>query len=99
MLTDEEQIMEKFSCDETIKLFYQNHNKYPCYSQNWGKSKGQDHYTDVCIMLYPAAMKAYQDGDLNNLKPSCRNKLYVACTRANHNIFFVEESQVSHLKC
>jgi len=98
MVTDEEQIMEKFACDETIKLFYQNHIRYPCFSQNWGKSKGQDHYTDVCIILYPIAMKAYQDRDLRNLAASSRNKLYVACTRANNNIFFVEESRVKHFK-
>lgn len=99
MITDVEKIMEKFTCNETIKLFFQNHMKYLCFSQNWGKSKGQDHYTDVCIMLYPAAMKAYQNGDLKSLKASSRNKLYVACTRANNNIFFVEERQVKHFKC
>ncbi len=86
IITDIEQIMEKFACNETIKLFYQNHMKYPCFSQNWGKSKGQDHYKDVCIMLYPAAMKAYQDGGLRNMKASSRNKLYVACTRAEQTI-------------
>lgn len=99
MLTDEEQILEKFQCNETIKLFYQSHSRYPCFSQNWGKSKGQDHYSDVCILLYPAAMKAYQNDDLMNLASSSRNKLYVACTRANNNIFFVEEKLVKHLRC
>ena len=67
IITDLVQIMDKFACNETIKLFYQNHLKYPCFSQNWGKSKGQDHYSDICIMLYPAAMEAYQKGDLKNL--------------------------------
>ncbi|MEX0829565.1 MAG: hypothetical protein WD032_04930 [Nitrospirales bacterium] len=98
-LTEAEQIREKFLCNETVKLFFQNHMKYPCLSQNWGKSKGQDHYTDVCIMLYPAAMKAYKDGDLRNLKASSRNKLYVACTRANNNVFFIEENQVKQFSC
>ena len=99
MINDIDQIMEKFACTETVKLFYQDHKKYPCFSQNWGKSKGQDHYIDVCIMLYPAAMKAYLKGDFRTLSASSRNKLYVACTRANSNIFFVEETQVKHLKC
>ncbi|MEE8058529.1 MAG: DNA helicase UvrD [Pseudomonadales bacterium] len=97
-IDDEEKIEEKYSCNETIKLFYQNHIKYLCFSQNWGKSKGQDHYIDVCIMLYPVAMKAYEAGDLKSLTASSKNKLYVACTRANCNIFFVEEKKVKHHK-
>lgn len=96
-ITEDVLIEEKFRCDKTIKLFFRNHSKYPCFSQNWGKSKGLDHYHDVCIALYPASMKAYQNGDFNRLPSSSRNKLYVACTRANNNIYFVEEKKLKHL--
>ena len=98
LITDEDQIMDKFECNETVKLFYQNHIKYPCYSQNWGKSKGLDHFQDVCVMLYPASMRAYQNETLRDIAPSSRNKLYVACTRANNNLFLIEENKVIHLK-
>lgn len=97
-ITQFEQIMEKFGCNETVKLFYQDHVKYPCFSENWGKSKGQDHFNDVCVMLNATVMKHYQRSDFRSLAISSRNKLYVACTRANSNIFFIEEKQVKHLK-
>ena len=98
LITDSEEVLEKFKCENTVKLFFQNHAKYPCYSQNWGKSKGQDHYVDVCILLYPAAMTAYKAGKLRDLPPSSRNKLYVACTRANNNLYFAEETQVKKFR-
>lgn len=94
----EEEIEEKISCNETVKLFYQNHSKYQCYSQNWGNSKGQDHYGDVCVILNGAAIKAYEKGGFNSLPPSSINKLYVACTRANGNIFFIDEKKIKHHK-
>ena len=90
--------MEKFRCNETVKLFYQDHIKYPCLSENWGKSKGQDHFNDVCVMLNATVMKHYKKSDFSSLAISSRNKLYEAFTRANNNIFLIEESQVKHLK-
>lgn len=97
-ITDKDEIADKFNCDSTVKLFYQDHAKYPCYSQNWGKSKGLDHYSDVCVMLNITAMKAFKTGSLSKLLPSSRNKLYVACTRANNNLFIIEENQVRNFK-
>lgn len=94
LISEPEEVMEKFNCENTVKLFFQNHAKYPCFSQNWGKSKGQDHYGDVLVMLYPAAMKAFKDEKFNDLPASSRNKLYVACTRANNNLYFAEEALV-----
>lgn len=38
-----------------VKLFYEQH--YSCYSKNWGVSKGQDHYVDVCVVLNVKAWK------------------------------------------
>jgi len=97
-VSEKKEIEEKFLCDKTVKLFYKNHIKYPCFSQNWGKSKGQDHYMDVCVMLNITTMKAYNAKDFGVLPSSSRNKLYVACTRANRNIFFIEEKRVQHHK-
>lgn len=88
-------IEEKFNCDDTVKLFYQEHHKYPCFSQNWGGSKGQDHYKDVCIVLNGNSYKLHKAGKLHELNPRTKNKLYVACTRAKNNLYLVSDK---HLK-
>lgn len=75
----------------TVKLFLQEHYKYDCYSQNWGASKGQDHYNDVCIIMGPGIWKLYLGGALYEANPQTKNKLYVACSRARGNIYFVPE--------
>ena len=79
-------------CGDTIKLFYREHYKHPCYSKNWGDSKGEDHYEDVCVVLNKNTLKLFQKDELNKLKPQTRNKLYVACTRARNDLYFVAES-------
>lgn len=80
----------------TVKLFYQQHRKYECFSQNWGASKGMDCYEDVCVVLSPDNVKAWKAGSFRDIKPSTRNRLYVACSRAKGNLTFVPESL---LKC
>jgi len=40
-----------FYQERTVKLFYQSHLKYPCFSDNWGASKGVDDYDSVCVVL------------------------------------------------
>jgi len=81
-----------FNDPSVVKLFYQNSAKYPCYSDNWGNSKGQDHYCDVCVVLNPTTFKIFQSGKLNELNPQTKGKLYVACTRARGNLYFVSEA-------
>ena len=77
------------ACDGTVKLFYQEHHKYDCYSENWGKSKGTDHYQDVCVVLNGTAYKAFKNGLLRDAKPQTRNKLYVACSRPRGNLYLM----------
>jgi DNA helicase-2/ATP-dependent DNA helicase PcrA len=76
----------------TVKLFYQEHHKYACYSENWGASKGIDRYQDVCVVLNPGNVKAWQRGSFCDINPQTRNKLYVACSRARGNLVFVPEA-------
>jgi DNA helicase-2/ATP-dependent DNA helicase PcrA len=76
----------------TVKLFYKEHYRYHCYSQNWGASKGVDVYHDVCVVLNPGNVRAWQLGSFRNIKAETRNKLYVACSRARGNLTFVPES-------
>jgi superfamily I DNA/RNA helicase len=98
LITDKQRIEDIYGCENTVKLFFQKHYEFDCFSQNWGKSKGQDHYVDVCVALYPAAMKAFKENNFNALPASSRNKLYVACTRANRNIYFIEQKYLNKFK-
>jgi len=80
-----------FHCNKRVKLFYQEHNKYSCYSENWGGSKGQDCYGSVCVVLNKNTYKLYKQGKLKDLNPKTRNKIYVACTRSSEHLYLVPD--------
>mgnify|MGYP000380024136 CR=1 FL=1 len=82
----------------TVKLFYKDHQKYGCFSQNWGASKGMDKYEDVCVVLNPSNVKAWNAGSFRDINPETRNRLYVACSRARGNLTFVPESLLKGYK-
>lgn len=94
----EEKANELYADDAILKLFYQDARKYHCFALNWGESKGMDDFVDVCIILNATSLKAYQAGRLSALSPSTRNKLYVACTRAKGNLFFVPHKFIDKFK-
>ncbi|HCY64091.1 MAG TPA: DNA helicase UvrD [Oxalobacteraceae bacterium] len=75
-----------------VKLFLKEHHKYSCHSQNWGASKGVDHYQDVCVVLNPANIQAWRKGSFRDINAETKNKLYVACSRARGNLTFVPEN-------
>lgn len=81
-----------------IKLFYKEHHKYDCYSQNWGSAKGINHYNDVCVVFNKTTKKAFDKNQLSFLKSQTKNKLYVACSRANNNLYFVSDEFVCKIK-
>lgn len=81
-----------------IKLFYKEHYKYDCYSQNWGASKGSDQYQDVCVVLNSLNVKAWKAGSFRDISPETRNKLYVACSRARGNLTLIPESLLKPYK-
>jgi DNA helicase-2/ATP-dependent DNA helicase PcrA len=81
-----------FRDDSVVKLFYQEHYKYACFSENWGASKGLDHFNDVCVVLSAPNVKAWKSGTLKDINPETKNKLYVACSRARGNLTFVPEA-------
>lgn len=78
-------------CNKTVKLFYQEHHRYGCNSQNWGGCKGLDHYEDVCVVLNQKAAAELHAGRFALLNPTTRNKLYVACSRARGDLYLVPE--------
>lgn len=74
-----------------IKLHYQNGRKYGKNHKNWGETKGEDWYGDVCVMLNKTTAAKFRAGKLFELPPPTRNKLYVAITRARGNVYFINE--------
>lgn len=88
-LDSQEDADRLYACKATVKLFYQEYFKYGCYSENWGSSKGADHYQDVCVVLNGTAYDAFTDRVLRAAKPQTRNKLYVACSRPRGSLYLV----------
>ena len=80
--------------DSIVKLFYQKHYEYKCYSRNWGDCKGENGYRNICVMLNNSTLKKYKSNNLHDLPERTRNKLYVALTRANESIILVPESMI-----
>lgn len=74
-----------------VKLYFRNSSKYGTSCRNWGDTKGEDCYQDVCVALNKETIKKYRAGKLAELAPSTRNKLYVAITRAHGNVYLIEE--------
>ena len=97
-IEEKDTALNLFSCNKTVKLFYQSHDKYPCYSKNWGKSKGEDCYEDVCVILNKTTHKHFKADTLHKLAPSTKNKFYVACTRAKGDLYFVPENLIAEMK-
>lgn len=77
--------------DSIAKFHYQKSVNYGPGHKNWGDTKGEDCYGDVCVMLNKGTMQKYKAGKLSELAPSTRNKLYVAITRAHGDVYLVSE--------
>ena len=98
IVTDTERVATLHSDDSVIKLFYSEHHRYGCYSLNWGASKGLDHFQDICIVMGATHWRLLNRSNLQILPPASRNKLYVACSRARGNIYFVSEANFRNYK-
>lgn len=97
-VTDISKIHSLLQDDGIVKLFYQSARKYDCRSKNWGESKGDDDFDSVCVVLNATSLKAFESGTLASLAPITLNKLYVACTRARGNLYFVPENLLKDYK-
>lgn len=74
-----------------IKLNYQKSYIYGPDHRNWGDTKGEDKYENVCVILNKTTADLHRLDKLYNLKPNTRNKLYVAITRAHGNVYLMYE--------
>lgn len=75
-----------------VKLHYQKASDYGFGHRNWGETKGEDHYQDVCVLMNPNSMQKLRSNRLHELPQRTKNKLYVALTRAHGNVYIIEES-------
>ena len=97
-VTDYSTIENIINNSSIVKLFYQAHYKYDIKnSDNWGNSKGST-FPHVCVILNPSTYKLFSKNDLKSLNPQTLRKLYVAITRSNGNLYFIEEKKVSGFK-
>lgn len=92
-LTDNE-IADFMSNDDIIKLFYRQSNQYSVHGRNWGDSKGEDRYNNVCVVLNPTTYNLFQRNRLSNMSGMTKHKFYVAITRARANVYFVTQSKL-----
>ena len=92
------QAAELHAAPGTIKLFFQEHSRYGCYSQNWGDSKGRDHCQDVCVVLNAESWKRFSAGTLAEMAATSRNKLYVACSRARGDLYVMPDTLLKAFK-
>lgn len=90
-VTEQADINKILSDNSIIKLHYQQGSEYGHMHKNWGETKGEDHYQDVCVMLNKTTADKFSKGKLRELPQSTKNKLYVAITRARGNVYFINE--------
>jgi len=93
-----EEIEGLYQDDQIVKLFYQEHYKYDCYSRNWGDCKGENHYVNVCVVLNKKTERFYKKNKLDQLSPVTKNKLYVACSRSHNDLYLISEEKIKHHK-
>jgi len=91
VISMENEAEKLFKDSNVVKLFYDEHLAYKCFSNNWGASKGLDNYSDVCVVMNRNSWKHLEDGILHKLKPGTKNKLYVAISRTKGNLYFVPD--------
>lgn len=94
----ENEAKELFYRNDIVKLFYDSSKKYDGYTENWGATKGEDKYNDVCIVLNKNTLVHYSENALMDLPAKTKNKLYVAFTRAKGNVYLIPESTFSKYK-
>jgi hypothetical protein len=93
-ITDKQEARKMYEDNSIVKLFIRNHHVKKCFSNNWGLSKGEDGYQDVCIIMTDGVKKCMTNGDFSSLQPTTLKKLYVACSRANRNLYFIDRMHV-----
>jgi len=90
-VTEFNEIQKILQDTNIVKLHYRNATLYDLTHKNWGETKGEDDYQDVCILLNKTTLDFYTKDNLKDLAAITKNKLYVAITRAHRNVYFISE--------
>ena len=90
-IADNERVRSILTDSRIVKLHYQNSAKFGVGRKNWGDTKGEDHYHDVCVLLNKTTAGKRNAHKLHDLAPLTKNKLYVAITRARNNVYLIDE--------
>lgn len=98
VLEREDEVDEVVANDSIPKLFLEKSSNYRCTSLNWGESKGIDAFIDVCVVLNKTTQNLFSQGNLKELNPMTKNKLYVACTRAHRHLYFTSYKYLEKYK-
>ena len=98
IIENQEDADKLHSNSEIVKLFYREHYKYDCFSRNWGDSKGEDKYFDVCVVLNKTTLTNFKKNKLADLAPTTKNKLYVAISRTKNNLYIMPEDLIKDHK-
>ncbi|RLK62518.1 RNA helicase [Atopobacter sp. AH10] len=97
LIESPDEIKDVIMDDSIIKLFYQSSNKYDCKALNWGASKGLE-FSKVCVVLNKTTFELFSKDKLNDMKPLTKSKFYVACTRTQGSLYFVNEASLNMYK-
>jgi hypothetical protein len=92
LINDTEEALTIFNNPNIVKLFYREHYKFNCFSRNWGDSKGEDKYFDVCAVVNKTTMGHLEKNKLDQLAPTTKNKLYVALSRTRNNLYLIPDT-------
>ena len=89
-ISTEDQIQKILNDENIVKLHFRNAALYGPNHRNWGDTKGEDHYQDVCILLNKTTLAFLKGNCSKDLALITKNKLYVAITRAHRNVYFID---------
>ena len=90
-VSDPVEINQILSNQDIVKLHYQKAAEFGTDHRNWGETKGEDDYHDVCVFLNKKTANERAKGNLQSLVPRTKNKLYVAISRAHGNVYLLNE--------
>ena len=96
-VTEDNEVRKIIENKSIIKLFREQSSTFEVGSMNWAVSKGIDHFLDVCVVLNNGTRDLWNNEELEKLNHRTKCKLYVAMTRANRNLYIVDESQVKRI--
>lgn len=97
-LTDENKIREKLNDDKIVKLVIKEPYSWKFNAISWGYSKG-DTYSDVVVILTDKFNTIDNDNfSIDNIPQTTINKLYVAMTRTDKNLYLIKFKDFKKVK-